>query len=137
MTVVALAVALFISGQPAQIKCDVASNLMVEAYVVHDGSQTIHMTQSLCDGLGARPSDPRFSYALGVLIHESSHLRGVRSEPCAELYAAVMVYEVLERFYRVPMFTSLSWDTGSRVQAANANRPQTYHYTSTACDDEP
>ena len=69
--------------------------------------------------------------------NESAHLRGVRLEACAELWANLVVFDVLSRFYRVPMFSTLSWRVGEQVAALTRARPAEFQPTPTACEHEP
>lgn len=134
---VALAVVAFIAGHPAQIACDVSeSATAVEAWTTPGGSTT-HFKPSLCEGLGSRPGDLRFGRALGTLIHEGAHARGVKSEACAESWADLAVFDVLRRFYNIPMFSPLSWRIGAQVYAQTQGRPAEYQPSGQSCAAEP
>jgi hypothetical protein len=133
---IAFTIASMISGHPTQIACDVPTTAVVEAWTT-PRSNLLHMQPTLCAGLGMAPGDPRFSYALGVLIHESSHARGVLREACAEMYADVLIYQVLRDYYRVPFFSKLSMQIGAQVLYFSRHRPAEYQWSTTSCDREP
>ena len=129
---VALDVAAFIASHPTAIVCDADVNLGpnpppqgVEAWTVR-GTGPIHLRPERCDDLGQPVGSARFGRAIGTLIHEASHARGVRREACAEMTADIGVFDVLARFYRVPMFTPLSWQVGAQVLALTRGLPADY-----------
>src|SRR5437867_3953223 len=91
-----LTIAATIAGHPTQVVCDVPATESVAAWTI-PGTSTIHMKEHICAELDRRPGDPLFAVALATLIHESAHARGVSAEDCAELWADLVVYDVLER----------------------------------------
>lgn len=140
LPVVALAVVAFIAGKPASVVCDADTNPPIGAppgYVVEAwtkvGSDTEHITPSLCAGLSARPGSIEFARSLRVVIHESAHARGTRVEACAELWADLAVFDVLRRFYNIGFFTPLSAEIGAQVLAETHRRPAVYQPSLTSC----
>ena len=141
---VALLVAAFIAGHPVQIMCDIPdSATAVEAWSTPCGS-FMHMKPSVCVGLTQKVGGTEhavgqvsFAHAIGTVIHESAHAKGVRSEACAEMYADIGVFDVLRRFYGVPFFTPLSWLVGRQVRDHTLHLPPNYQPTSGSCIGEP
>jgi hypothetical protein len=137
---VALLIAASIAGHPVGIACDADRNnpfpMPVDGWA-HVGGDTAHITPRLCAALGSGVQHPDFPRALSVLIHESAHLRGVRREACAELYAHVLAYQVLQEHYNVPFFTVKSkWIVTIIVQQTRLLPPE-YQPQVTSCDDQP
>lgn len=97
------------------------------------GASTEHMTSALCNGLSEKPGTVPFAQSLRVLIHESAHARGVRTEDCAEMWADLVVFDVLRRFYRVEFFSPLSRTVAGQVFAETLRRPSNYQWSSGSC----
>lgn len=138
---VALLIAASIAGHPVGIKCDAEINnpfpFPVDGWAYVGGNE-LHMTRYLCDALERRDTnETAFARALGTLIHEAAHTRGVESEACAELYAQVLVYQVLRDHYRIPFFTRVSRRVGEAVARLTSLLPPAYQPTQTSCDQEP
>lgn len=133
---VALAVAAFVADKPASIACDVPESAIVNGWTAPELSSVIHLKPSRCDALAEKPGAAGFASSLSLVIHEAAHLRGVRSEACAELWANLAVYDVLRRFYGVPFFSPLSWRIGAQVVAITHRLPPIYQPTASACEAE-
>ena len=142
---IAAAIVLAVSGHPGvMIGCDADTNnpyfnFPVAGWAIFGGNE-VHLHPQYCADM-----DPRVwrdsvtrGVALGVLIHEAAHARGVRSEQCAEMYAGVLMYEYLERFYGISMFSAESWEASRWWVVRNRSLPQNYWWTDVrACDNEP
>lgn len=137
---VALAVVAFIAGKPATVVCNTdgyngppaPAGYVVEGWTT-PGTSTIHLNAAMCDGLSAKPGTVAFARALRVVIHESAHARGTRVEACAELWADLIVYDVLRRFYNIDFYTPLSQTIGAQVLDETHRRPASYQPTLSSC----
>lgn len=137
---VILAVIAFVAGKPAQVACDADVNppigvppgFVVEAWT-KVGGDTEHVVPRLCAGFSARPGSIEFARSIRVVIHESAHARGVWTEDCAELYADLVVFDVLRQFYNIPFFSPLSEEIGAQVLAETRLRPSYYQPTERSC----
>lgn len=90
------------------------------------GGSTIYVILSICANATARPRSATFADAIGAVIHEAAHARGIRSESCAEMTADIGVYDVLRRFFGVPFFSSDSEVIGALVLAETRQLPAAY-----------
>jgi hypothetical protein len=134
------AIAISLSGHPVSIDCDTSTYpgppppapYVVEAWT-YTGGDVIHMRRELCEGFSFAPGTRRFAQSIRVLIHESAHARGIRSEACAELHAQLGVFDVLRRFYRISFFSSLSRLIGEQVYLEGLKRPANYQPSFNSC----
>lgn len=128
----ALAAAALIAGKPVGISCDLPPNgpLLGQSVI---GSSAIRMRSDLCERLSSKTDDPGFAAALGVVIHESAHARGVRSEACATAWSVATAPWVLDRIYGVPMFTPLSWQVQDAILATVRASPPEYRFDGQSC----
>jgi hypothetical protein len=110
-------------GKVVQVTCDAEvirsptpppPGHLVNGWTIPGGA-TIHLLPGVCNALSLRPGAEQFAHAVATLIHESAHARGVRREDCAEMYADLVVFDVLRQFYGVSFFTSLSEQVGRQV----------------------
>lgn len=137
---VALAVVAFIAGKPATAVCTTdgykgqpaPAGYILEGWTT-PGTDTVHLDPTICADLSAQPGSVAFARALRVVIHESAHARGTRSEACAELWADMTVYDVLRRFYNVDFFTPLSEEIGAQVLDETHRRPAVYQPSPSSC----
>lgn len=98
MSLLAALVAALIAGHPVSIHCDLPNNpSLVQGWAYYGGSE-IHMQAWACDSL-SQPETPGFGAALALLIHESSHARGVRRESCADEWVMQLVGPVVSAFW--------------------------------------
>lgn len=131
---VMLAVASFIAGHPTVVTCDAtlngqAANAPAGTTPIAStpyGGNTIYVVPSICDESNAPVGTEQFAHAIGTIVHEASHARGVVSESCAEMTADVGVFDVLRRFYNIPFFSSMSVLVGAEVLAFTRRRPADY-----------
>src|SRR5688500_12347951 len=105
---VALLIAASIAGHPVGITCDADKNdpfpFPVDGWAQLNGN-AMHLHPEMCAALRSGVQHSDFPRALGVLIHEAAHLRGVENEACAELYSHILAYQVLQEHYSVPFFS--------------------------------
>lgn len=137
---IALAIAAFIGGHPSAIVCDVPETAIVTAWTTPAAPPTIHLRASLCAALAEPPAvEGWFPVALGALIHESAHQRGISDEACAEKWGDLMIFGVLTRFYGEPFLSPLSLEIESMAQLNTSRLPAEYHWTVFTCSlaDEP
>jgi hypothetical protein len=143
--VLAAIVAAFVAGHPTQIVCDADVNRsptpappgFVATAWTAVGGNVIHMIPARCAGLEAKPGNGEFARSLGTLIHEASIARGVRTEQCANLWTALLPFEVLERYYDVPMGSPLSWSVAGQVLGHVLDGPPEYRPQLTSCEIQP
>lgn len=129
-----VAAASWVAGHPVTIACDAAldghaaslqAGLTPLAWTPYGGN-IIYAQPSLCDETSATIGSQAFAQAIGTIIHEATHARGVVSESCAELTADVGVFDVLRRFYDVPFFSATSVLVGAEVLGLTRARPANY-----------
>lgn len=132
---VILSVVAFIAGHPTQIVCD--ANLGGLATSPNEiartpyGGNVIYALPRICDELFAPVGTNAFAHAIGTVIHEASHARGLRSESCAEMTADIGIFDVLRRFYGAAFFSARSVAVGAQVLAFT--RARTADYQPEAC----
>lgn len=138
-------VASFIAGHPTQLACDADTNpsptppppgFVVESWTRVGGSVS-HFIPARCADMAAKPGTEAFARGVRVLIHEAAIARGVRTEDCASAWETLAVFDVLQRFCRIPMFTSLSWKIGAQVLAETRLRPANFQPTGQSCAGQP
>jgi hypothetical protein len=138
--IIALLVATAIAGHPTTVTCDTSGypgpapppGFQVEAWTAV-GSKEIHLAPFLCSGLDSPLGSAAFARSIGVLIHESAHARGIRTEDCAELWGNLVVFDVLRRFYGVPFFSRLSLQVAAQVRNFTLVRPTSYQPKINSC----
>jgi hypothetical protein len=128
----ALAAVAFIAGYPAQIECDLPDNGDIMGFAL-PGAPALRMQPYLCANLGKQPWTPQFVQAIATVIHESAHLKGVKSETCAEWYAVAGIYDVLRRFYGIPFFSPFSRQIGNQALMFARSLGPTYQPDPTSC----
>lgn len=132
---IALAVAALIAGHPMKVACDVPAGSATAGRTLK-GGDTIHVQQAVCDTLASgRATSRGFPHALHVLIHESVHGRGVKSEPCAELEAVTEPVFFLEAFYGVRLGDPLALNIVRTIMAESARLPASYQPQACASSD--
>lgn len=130
-----LSVAAMVAGKPVDVACDADTNpgptgppppgFVVEAWTPY-GGDTVHLDPSLCKAVTAPPGTIAFAQGIRVLIHESTHARGIRQEACAELVADIGVFDVIRRLWSIEFFTPQSRLIGEQVLALTRVRPPEY-----------
>ena len=143
ISLVTLAIAAAIAGHPVDVRCDADKNpppglTPAPGYVIEGwayvGGNEIHMLPHLCADTNAPVGSLAFAQALRVVIHEAAHARGVAVEACAELWAALVVFDILRRFYGIPFFSKLSESIGRQVLAETRLRPPNYQPRAESCE---
>lgn len=138
-------VASYVSGHPVRVYCDADKNpgadpplpgFVKQAWTVIGGEE-IHLHPNYCYYLKQPIKGNLFPLTLRILIHEAAHARGVSVESCAELYAVLRSYEVLQLFWHVTPGTTLSNHVGAVVLQASRARPPSYQPTPTSCQEQP
>lgn len=127
---VILSVVAFIAGHPTQVVCDATlgglSASPNEIARTPYGGNVIYALPRICDELVAPVGTEAFAHAIGTVIHEASHARGLRIESCAEMTADIGVFDVLRRFYGVSFFSAMSVRVGDQVLAFTHARASNY-----------
>jgi hypothetical protein len=133
---VVLAVVSFIAGHPTGVVCDATLNGHEAALPgavgwTAYGGDTVYVVPAVCAGLTFPVGEPGFGAALGTVIHEATHARGIRSEACAEWNADHGIYEVLRDFYGFATldswaFNLIAGNIAAEVVAETRRRPPQY-----------
>lgn len=131
------AIALAVAGHPVEVRCDAGATnpFAFEVYGwANLNANEIHLQPGLCLVLQRRPDGTQpFAIAFGTLVHESVHARGIRAEDCAELWADLASFDLLQRFYGIPMFSYLSRVIGAGILYQTHLKPPSYQPTALSC----
>lgn len=133
---IAMAVASMIAGKPVTIACDTDTNpgpgikpppgFVVEAWTPV-GGRRIHMAPKLCAGLRAPVGSTTFALSLRVVLHESGHAYGNKSESCAESFAHDYARMAVFDFYGIDTWMGFWAERVERqIKAETARRPTEY-----------
>jgi len=129
-----VAAASWIAGHPVTVACDVdvnpspfpiAAGFVATAWTLTGGS-VIHATSTVCDETSAQVGTMAFADGIATMIHEGARAHGWQSDSCVELLADIGVFDVLQRFYGVPLFSSTSELVGAEVLGLTRARPTSF-----------
>lgn len=131
-----LSVVALIAGKPAVVNCDAATTspfpYAVDGWSNVGGSE-VHLSKRMCSYFAYRITTPEYGAALNIVMHESAHLRGVREEACAELWADTMTWIVLRDVYRYKHYGQVWQTVAANVVAYTRLKDPAYQPSGQSC----
>lgn len=132
-----LSVVALVAGHPAHVNCDADTTnpfpFAVDGWSTPGGSN-MHLSTKMCSYLvNYKLTTPEYGAALNVVMHESAHLRGVRKEACAELWADMMTWNVLRDVYGIKSYGPVWQTVAANVVNYTHLKPPAYQPNGQSC----